>query len=106
MPLPLLAALFLFAAAPSRLAVIQPVPAFTLTDTAGNAVSRDSFPDRVLLVGFVFTTCSGTCPATTHRMAQIQAAWNKLDADRDRVQFVTITLDPERDTPEALRQYM
>src|SRR3954452_5319674 len=96
----------LHAPEPSPLAVIQGAPRFALTDTAGTTVTRDSFPGRVLLVGFVFTTCSGTCPATTHRMAAIQEAWNRQPAGRDQVQFLTITLDPERDTPGALRQYM
>jgi protein SCO1/2 len=102
----LMATLMVADAEPSRLAVIRPAPAFALSDTAGKQVSRDSFDGRVLLVGFVFTTCSGTCPATTHRMAKIQEVWNKHAADRDRVQFVTITLDPERDTPGMLRDYM
>lgn len=93
-------------AAESRLAVIRPAPAFSLTDTAGKTVSLDTFGDRVLLVGFVFTTCSGTCPATTHRMAKIQDVWNKEPGNRAKVQFVTITLDPERDTIDAFRAYM
>src|SRR4051794_4854075 len=87
----LLLALMANDGAASRLAVIRPAPAFSLTDTAGKSVSRESFEDRVLLVGFVFTTCSGTCPATTHRMSRIQEAWNTSAADRDKVQFLTIT---------------
>lgn len=90
---------------PGRLAVIRPAPSFELIDANDNKASLKSFEGRVLLVGFLFTTCNGTCPATTHRLAKIQDAWNRSGADRQRVQFATITLDPVRDTPEALRSY-
>ncbi len=56
---------------------------------------------KVLLVSFIFTTCNGTCPATTHRMAKVR----QLVPDKDVV-FLSITLDPVRDTPEALRNYI
>jgi protein SCO1/2 len=91
---------------PGRLAVIRPAPDFTLTDTDGKAVSLRQFSGKAVLVGFVFTTCSGTCPATTHRMARVQQEVERHPDLRDRVQFVSVTLDPARDTPEALRHYM
>jgi protein SCO1/2 len=95
-------------AAPSpRLAVIQPAPAFDLITHAGGTLRSADLRGKVVLVGFIFTTCSGTCPATTHRMGQIQQALKARGLDRDgRVQLVSITLDPARDTPEALRRYM
>lgn len=91
----------------SRLAVIRKAPDFTLT-TEQNAPFR--FADmrgKVVLVSFIFTTCSGTCPATTHRMAQIQKELQTRNLLRgDKVQLLSITLDPARDTPEVLRNYM
>src|SRR5262249_39562099 len=62
---------------------------------------------KVLLVSFVFTTCSGSCPATTHRMGQVQQALKGRGLlEGGRVRLLSITLDPARDTPEVLRRYM
>ena len=56
----------------------------------------------MLLVGFVFTTCNGSCPATTSRMVQVQQKLrDKALLKEDRVRLLTISLDPVRDTPEA-----
>jgi len=104
----LLATVAVLGAAPgSRLAVIRPAPDFALTDQTGAPVRSADLKGKVLLVSFVFTTCNGTCPATTHRMAQVeQALQGKGLLDRDRVRLLSITLDPVRDTPEVLRGYM
>ena len=96
------------AAAPaSRLAVIQDAPDFALTTQDGGTLKMADLKGKVCLVSFVFTTCNGTCPATTHRMGQVQAALKERGlAKDDRVRLVSITLDPARDTPEVLRKYM
>jgi protein SCO1 len=92
---------------PSRLAVIRNAPGFTLVNQAGKEVKLADCKGKVVLVSFIFTTCNGSCPATTHRMANIQqelehaGRWNT-----DKVQFLSISLDPARDTPDALARYM
>jgi protein SCO1/2 len=93
------------AAPPSRLAVIQQAPDFTLTTQDGGRLKLSDLRGKVCLVGFVFTTCNGTCPATTHRMGQVQTALDKAGLAKN-VHLLSITLDPARDTPEALRKYM
>ncbi len=91
----------------SRLAVIQQAPAFSLTDQDGKVVRLADLRGKVLLVSFIFTTCSGSCPATTHRMAKVQEALQKAGhLDRGRVRLLSITLDPARDTAPVLRRYM
>lgn len=91
---------------PSRLPVIRAAPDFALTTPEGETVSRGDLKERVWLVSFVFTTCNGSCPATTHRMAQVQEALKTRGLTRDgRVRLVSVTLDPARDTPEVLRNY-
>jgi protein SCO1 len=91
----------------SRLAVIQKAPDFVLTAQTGERVRLSELPDRVLLISFVFTTCSGSCPATTHRLAQVQQAVKERGWDKDgSVRFMSITVDPARDTPEVLHRYM
>ena len=91
--------------APARLAVIEPVPDFTLTTQAGKPLSRADLRGKVVLVGFIFTTCNGSCPATTARMSQVQQEL-KTHGLADRVRLLSISLDPTRDKPEVLRNYM
>src|SRR3954453_6539638 len=91
----------------SRLAVIRPMPDFTLTTQADSPLRTVELRGKVVLVSFVFTTCGGSCPATTHRMSQVARALADQGLLRDdRVRLLSITLDPARDTPEALRNYM
>ncbi|OAI38642.1 hypothetical protein AYO40_06485 [Planctomycetaceae bacterium SCGC AG-212-D15] len=103
----LLALLAADAPAASRLAVIQTVPDFTLTAQDEKPLKFTDLNGKVRLVSFIFTTCNGTCPATTHRMAQVQEELAKRGLLKDdTVRLLSITLDPARDTPEALRGYM
>ena len=99
--------LMAFADAPSRLAVIRPAPDFALTTQDGAALRRADLRGRVLVVSFIFTTCNGSCPATTHRMGRVQQALKERGLTKGgRVRLLSITLDPARDTPEVLRRYM
>jgi protein SCO1/2 len=86
------------------LPIIQKAANFALTDQDGKPVRLSEVKERVLLVGFIFTTCSGTCPATTHRMAFIRQELEKRGLVKD-VRLISITVDPVRDTPEVLRGY-
>jgi protein SCO1 len=98
-----------FAAEPdsSRLAVIRTAPDFTLTTQDGGDLRLSDLRGKVVLVSFIFTTCNGSCPATTHRMsATAQLLKDKGLFDGDGVRLVSITLDPARDTPETLKRYM
>jgi protein SCO1/2 len=91
----------------SRLAVIRPAPEFALTTQAGGPLRPADLKGKVLLVSFIFTTCSGTCPATTHRMTWLQEKLRGRGLlEGDQVRFLSITLDPVRDTPDKLRDYM
>jgi protein SCO1/2 len=73
----------------------------------GKELRRADLKGKVLLVSFVFTTCSGSCPATTARMVQVQERLKERGLLKDdRVRLLSITLDPARDTPEALRRYL
>jgi protein SCO1/2 len=91
----------------SRLAVIREAPDFTLTTQAEESLRLKDLRGKVVLVSFVFTTCSGSCPATTSRMSQVAQTLKEKELLKDGgVRLVTITLDPARDTPEALRKYV
>lgn len=86
-----------------RLPVIDTAPAFQLIDQDEKPRRLSDYKGKVVLVSFIFTTCSGTCPATTHRLARIHQTMDKKM--RERVQLLSISLDPERDRPEVLRGY-
>jgi protein SCO1/2 len=93
-------------AADSRLAVIQKAPRWVLIDQNGKEVRSSDFDRTVLLVSFVFTTCSGSCPATTARMSKIQETLRTRGYLKNgRVRLLSITLDPARDTPKKLQIY-
>jgi protein SCO1 len=86
----------------------QPVgrdaPAFALEDAEGRAVSLEDFRGKVVVLHFVYTRCPDVCPLHAERIAEIQEMVNQTPM-RELVQFVTITTDPEHDTPEVMREY-
>ena len=75
-----------------------------LTTHEGRSVRfyDDLVKGRVVALHFMFTTCGSGCPLTTANLAQVRKALT--DRDRD-VTFLSISLDPEHDTPEVLRAY-
>ena len=90
----------------SDLPVVSAAPAYTLEDLEGKKVtSEEAGGGKVRLVEFFFSNCADICPMTTANMVTIQ---KKLKADGlfgDKVEFVSVTFDPERDTPEQLKAY-
>lgn len=86
-----------------RLPIIGPAPEFALTSQDGARVTLADFRGKVVAVTFIFASCTDICPLLTAKMAQVQDA---LGADFGfRIVFVSITVDPERDTPEVLEEY-
>jgi protein SCO1 len=75
----------------------------SLPDQDGKARTLDDFKGKVTVVFFGYTQCPDVCPTTMAELAQVKKALGK---DGERVQGVFITVDPERDTPEALKAYM
>lgn len=79
------------------------IPDVKLLDAAGAEVPlRSSLDDKPVILNFIFTTCGAVCPVMTHTFSQVQAA---LGSERNAVRMVSISIDPEQDTPEALRAY-
>jgi protein SCO1/2 len=80
-----------------------PAPDFNLVDQDGRPLSLTSLRGKVVLLDFVYTHCPGPCPILTGTHVAVQRA---LPSElTEKVQFVSISLDPERDTPEAFRAY-
>jgi len=80
-----------------------PAPEFTLTDTlAGRPLALSSLRGNVVVLAFLYTQCPDTCPLTAEHFRDVQKS---LGSDATRVQFVAISVDPENDTPEAVRTF-
>ena len=96
-------ALGLSLAAGDSLSKIKPASEFTLTQRDGKRLALKDLRGKVLAITFIFASCADTCPLLTAKMAGIQ---NRLGSDfGQKVFFVSITVDPERDTPEVLKRY-
>jgi protein SCO1 len=76
---------------------------FQLLDQDGRAVSEQDFKGKPFLVFFGFTHCPEICPTALFEIADVL---RKLGPDAARARALFITVDPERDTPEALKRYM
>lgn len=79
------------------------VGAFNLTDQSGNEFTDKDLQGKLTIANFIFTRCPGTCPRQSSAMSELQS---KLEAQKtDDVQLLTITVDPEFDTPAVLLEY-
>jgi protein SCO1/2 len=92
-------------------------PQFRLTDVTGasfgktlaltdhNGVPRtlDDFKGKAVVIFFGFTHCPDACPTT---MIELGTVARELGADAGRLQVLFVTVDPQRDTPDVLRQYV
>lgn len=77
--------------------------AFTLTSQDGKVVKDTDFSGRIMLVFFGFTHCPDICPVS---MATLSQVMQSLGTSANQVTPVFITVDPTRDTPEALKEYL
>jgi cytochrome oxidase Cu insertion factor (SCO1/SenC/PrrC family) len=74
---------------------------FSLTDRTGRNVTRLELDGKILVVDFLYTSCSLTCPVVNRSMAQVQ----QLTTNQPDVELVSLTVDPRDDTVEALAKY-
>ena len=74
-----------------------------LTDHDGKRRTLEDFRGQVVVLFFGFTHCPDACPTTLAELANVAEA---LGEDAKRMQVLVVTVDPERDTPEVLRQYV
>lgn len=81
----------------------DPSPQFSLTNHAGQIVSLESLQGRVVVLTFLYTYCPDVCPIITTQLRDVQ---EELADDSNRVEFVAISVDPERDTVEAAQEYL
>ncbi|HZZ83130.1 MAG TPA: SCO family protein [Anaeromyxobacteraceae bacterium] len=87
---------------PPELPVLAQLPAFQLTDQDGHAFGTRELRGKVWLASFIYTRCDTICPAITAKMKRVQDATARL---APRLQLVSISVDPEHDTPARLAAY-
>jgi protein SCO1 len=83
------------------LPVYSRLPNFSLTESRGRPVGLIDLQGKVWIADFFFTTCPGPCPRMSARMAELQKSLSNHEAAR----LVSITVDPDNDTPQVLTQY-
>lgn len=77
--------------------ITKGLPSFTLTNQSGQVITQKDLEKEIHLVDVIFTRCAGPCPKMTRHMAELQS---KLP-----IKFLTITTDPDFDTPEIMKRY-
>lgn len=87
----------------ARLSKIGPATEFTLTNQDGQPFALAAQRGKVTVVTFIYASCTDTCPLLTAKMVGMQKKLGKEFGPR--VYFVSVTVDPERDTPQVLRKY-
>jgi cytochrome oxidase Cu insertion factor (SCO1/SenC/PrrC family) len=75
------------------------VPEFSLLESSGRTVTLHDLEGKVWVADFVFTNCAGTCPMMTGKMRKLQ------DVLPQEIRMVSFSVDPTRDTPQALSAY-
>jgi len=75
---------------------------FTLTGPDGQAIEARSLRGKPLLLFFGFTSCPDVCPTT---LTQLSVVMKKLGPEADNIQIALVSVDPDRDTPEVMKNY-
>jgi protein SCO1/2 len=93
------------AAARAPLPDLGALPAFTLTDQDGRSFDAKNLDAKVTVVDFLFTRCVSICPMLSERMRQLGRHLDGARLDPSQVALVSISVDPQGDTPPALAAY-
>ncbi|MCB0085591.1 MAG: SCO family protein, partial [Caldilineaceae bacterium] len=95
-------------------AIFQPIivlprmglgPGFGLIDSNGQRLTNEDLRGHIVLYNFTYTACTAPCPQTTARMAEVNARVGQMNLRNIPFSLVTISFDPERDTPAALKTF-
>lgn len=86
----------------SKLPIIAQVPEWTLLNQVGQPFGSKDLKGKVYIANFMFTRCPSVCPKMMEQMAKVTKNFEHPDTE---VYFVSFTVDPENDTPQALNKY-
>jgi protein SCO1/2 len=84
--------------------VYDPIPLFAFTNQEGKIITNDFMVGKIAIVDFFFTNCTSICPMLSSQMARLQHSVKSENID-NQVVFLSHTVDPKNDTPEALKAY-
>lgn len=87
----------------TALATPVPAPNVALLEAGGEQVALSDFAGKTVLLYFGYTSCPDACPLTLVDLARVQ---RELDDAGEKMQVVMVTVDPQRDTPEKLAEYV
>lgn len=88
----------------NELPVLVTLPPFTLTDHLGQSFGMQQLAGKFWIGNFIFTRCTATCPIQTAHLERLRQRLESLPGGTD-VQLVSITVDPDHDTPEVLAAF-
>ena len=88
----------------NSLPILGTLSEFRLVNQSAEPYGTDDLDGQVWIANFIFTRCTATCPAQTRELSLLQRHWQD-GAGRSEVQLVSITVDPDHDTPEILQAY-
>jgi protein SCO1/2 len=104
--LPLLALAFFVIFQPIKvLPRLQLAPGFSLTDQDGRPLTSEALRGQIVLYSFTYTGCQAPCESPRGLLRELQAELGNGDLAGAPVRLVTVTIDPERDTPAVLRRF-
>ena len=81
--------------------ILKPVPEFSFMNQDGDPFTEKDLNNKITVLDFIFTSCAGPCPIMTHNMTGLYRSFSQVE----EVQFVSITVDPDVDTQDILKQY-
>lgn len=79
------------------------LPAYSLIDQDGQPFGSEQLEGKVYIASFFFTNCVSICPVLTQKMAMLQQRYD--EAGVEGIELVSISVDPDADTPEVMREY-
>jgi protein SCO1/2 len=84
---------------------IRLAPGFAMTDQAGDRLTSEDLRGEIVLYSFAYTNCGEQCDAVNQTVAGIAARQDEVDLGDVDLRFVTVSFDPDRDTPAAMAEY-
>jgi len=91
----------IFACSRGSLPILGEIPSFELIDSYGKQFTEENISKKIWVADLIFTTCAGPCPIMSSEMKSV----HKTYLNNDKIRMVTITVNPDYDTPEVLTEY-
>lgn len=85
----------------AQIAVLKEVPPFEFTERDGTSFGKQEMMGKINIVNFFFTSCQGPCPFMNSKVAELYKKYSTTD----KVQFISISVDPQRDSLNVLKKY-